>query len=89
MSVLRDKAKENPGLAKIGMTLHQQIYAVEDMIKAEEKSMGRKMTSEEKVQFRNDNAKPLWTNLKLWCEKGIREMVMGKQAQKRFTQASS
>ena len=63
--------KENPGLAKIGMTLHQQIYAVEDMIKAEEKSMGRKMTSEEKVQFRNDNAKPLWTNLKLWCEKEI------------------
>ncbi|MCF2658954.1 hypothetical protein JQM83_07150 [Parabacteroides distasonis] len=49
MSVLRDKAKENPGLAKIGMTLYQQIYAVEDMIKAEEKSMGRKMTSEEKV----------------------------------------
>ena len=63
--------KENPGLAKIGMTLHQQIYAVEDMIKAEEKSMGRKMTSEEKVQFRNENAKPLWTNLKLWCEKEI------------------
>ncbi|MCF2660470.1 transposase, partial [Parabacteroides distasonis] len=46
-------------------------YAVEDMIKAEEKSMGRKMTSEEKVQFRNENAKPLWTNLKLWCEKEI------------------
>ena len=63
--------KENPGLARIGMTLHQQIYAVEDMIKAEERSMGRKMTSEEKVQFRNENARPLWNNLKLWCEKEI------------------
>ena len=63
--------KENPRLAKIGMTLHQQIYAVEDMIKAEEKSMGRKMTPEEKVQFRNDNARPLWNNLKLWCMKEI------------------
>ena len=63
--------KENQRLAKIGMTLHQQIYAVEDMIKAEEKSMGRKMTPEEKVQFRNDNARPLWNNLKLWCMKEI------------------
>ena len=63
--------KENPGLARIGMTLHQQIYAVEDMIKAEERSMGRKMTSAEKVQFRNENARPLWNNLKLWCEKEI------------------
>ena len=63
--------KENPRLAKIGMTLHQQIYAVEDMVKAEEKSMGRKMTPEEKVQFRNDNARPLWNNLKLWCMKEI------------------
>ena len=63
--------KENPGLAKIGMTLQQQIYAVEDMIKAEEKSMGRKMTSVEKTKFRNDNARPLWNNLKLWCEKEI------------------
>ena len=63
--------KENPRLAKIGMTLHQQIYAVEDMIKAEEKSMGRKMTPEEKTQFRNDNARPLWNNLKLWCMKEI------------------
>lgn len=49
--------KENSGLARIGMTLHQQIYAVEDMIKAEERSMGRKMTSAEKVQFRNENAR--------------------------------
>ena len=63
--------KENQRLAKIGMTLHQQIYAVEDMIKSEEKSMGRKMTPEEKVQFRNDNARPLWNNLKLWCMKEI------------------
>ena len=63
--------KENPGLARIGMTLHQQIYAVEEMIKAEERSMGRKMTSAEKVQFRNENARPLWNNLKLWCEKEI------------------
>lgn len=63
--------KENQRLAKIGMTLHQQIYAVEDMIKSEEKSMGREMTPEEKVQFRNDNARPLWNNLKLWCMKEI------------------
>lgn len=61
--------KENPRLAKIGMVLQQQIYAVEEMIKAEEKTLGRKMTAEEKVGFRNDNAKPLWNNLRLWCQK--------------------
>lgn len=53
------------------MTLHQQIYAVEEMIKAEEKAKGRKMTPGEIVQFRNDNAKPLWNTLKLWCMKEI------------------
>lgn len=53
------------------MTLHQQIYTVEDMIKEEEKSMGRQMTPEERVQFRYDNAKPLWNNLKLRCMKEI------------------
>ena len=63
--------KENRRLARIGLTLHQQIYAVEDMIKAEEKTMGRKMTPQEKPQFRNDNARPLWNNLKLWCMKEI------------------
>ena len=63
--------KENPGLAKIGMTLQQQIYAVEEMVKAEETFMERKMTPEEKTRFRNDNARPLWNNLRLWCEKEI------------------
>ena len=41
------------------------------MIKAEEKTMGRKMTPQEKTQFRNDNARTLWNNLKLWCMKEI------------------
>ena len=63
--------KENPKLAKVGMMLHQQIYMVEDMIKSHEKETGQKMTAEEKVQFRNDNARPLWETLRLWCAKEI------------------
>ena len=50
--------KENPTLAKIGMVHNQQFYAVEEMIRAIEKETGRKMTAEEKIRFRNDNARP-------------------------------
>ena len=63
--------KENPKLAKPGLTLHQQIYAVDEMIKVIEQETGRKMTAEEKVRFRNDNAGPLWKTLRLWCAKEI------------------
>ena len=66
--------KENPKFAKIGMVLYQQIYAVEDMMKAKEKDMGRKMTPQEKIQFRNDYARPLWNSLKLWCMKEILQL---------------
>ena len=67
--------KENPKLAKVGMMLHQQIYAVEEMIKAHEKETGQKMTADEKVQFRNDNARPLWDTLRLWCAKEIIDLT--------------
>lgn len=63
--------KENPTLAKIGMVHNQQFYAVEEMIRAIEKETGRKMTAEEKIRFRNDNARPLWETLRLWCAKEI------------------
>lgn len=57
--------KENPKLAKQMLLMYQQIYASEEMIKAEG------LTGDAKIQFRNEIAAPLWNTLYLWCMKEI------------------
>jgi transposase len=60
---MENAQRENPTLAKEGLLLYQQIYAVENMIK------DRKLTGQEIVDFRQMYAKPAWNVLYLWCLK--------------------
>lgn len=59
--------KECPAKAKIGMLMYQEIYAVEEIIKHD------KLKGADIVVTRNNLARPLWQNLRLWCMSEILE----------------
>ena len=67
MNNMERALKECPAKAKIGMLMYQEIYAVEEMIKYDE------LRGADIAEKRNELARPLWENLRLWCMSEILE----------------